>query len=200
MDIRSMKPQTEKLSKPKMRFFTRELYIQFNSPDEDEADRADEAWEKALQAYQRHLESLNEKMPEQVRKLAGLCLHDAEVLAEKLNIEPVASPPTEPSWPGPLWWAVCILTVEQEGKMLSLIYSLWDHVREYAPPGDWPFSKIHKHWLYDEVDSVGGSQGLFLHRVLFSDGKIAEIPFVSVIMHTVTLPASKVVKKSRKTA
>jgi hypothetical protein len=195
-----MKPQTEKLSEPDMRFFTRELYTQFNSLDEDEANRADEAWEAAIQAYHGHLESLREQMPDQVRKLAKLCLHDAEVLAQKLVIEPVAALPIEPLWPGPLWSAVSILSVEQDGKVLSLIYSLWDHVREYAPQGNWPFSKLRKHWLYDEVDVAAGSPRLFLHRVLFSDGKITEIPFMSVIMHSVSLPAPRGAKKSRKTA
>jgi hypothetical protein len=57
-DIRFMKHPIEKPSKPTMRFFTPELYCLFNSANEEEADRAEEAWESALQAYRNHLEGL----------------------------------------------------------------------------------------------------------------------------------------------
>ena len=38
-------------SEPIMRFFTPELYTQFNSSDDGVADHANEAWENALQEY-----------------------------------------------------------------------------------------------------------------------------------------------------
>jgi len=34
-----------------MRFFTPELYVKFNSPDDVEANRADEDWEAAIREY-----------------------------------------------------------------------------------------------------------------------------------------------------
>src|SRR5271165_3957990 len=51
----SMKPQTEKRSEPVMKFFTPELFIKFNSPDDVVADRADEDWEAAIREYRSHL-------------------------------------------------------------------------------------------------------------------------------------------------
>src|SRR5437870_701827 len=75
-----MKHQTAKPSEPTMRFFPPELYVRFNSADEDEADRANEAWESALLAYRKHLDDIRERFPSQVRKLAEFCLHDAEFL------------------------------------------------------------------------------------------------------------------------
>ncbi|APW61177.1 hypothetical protein [Paludisphaera borealis] len=56
--------------------------------------------------------------------------------------------------------------------------------------GAWPLSKQRAHWLYDEVDVDSESQGALLHRVLFSDGIILEIPFKSVWIHTVPMRAS----------
>jgi hypothetical protein len=172
-----------------MRFFTRELYKQFNSPDDEVADQANEAWEKALQEYRHHLDTIRPKMPSQVRKVADLCLHDAEVL-ELQQEHQSFYPFPEPFWPGPLWSAVAILSLKQDKTIQSLIYMLWDSIREYPSQEGWHFSKSRKHWLYDEVDLVADHREMFLHRVLFSDGSIVEIPFVSVIISTVTLPAA----------
>jgi hypothetical protein len=171
-----------------MRFFTPELYLQFNSPDDEVADRANEAWEKALHDYQRHLDTIRHRMPTQVRKLAELCLHDAEVLGLEQELQS-AFPFPEPFWPGPFWSAVAILSLKQDQTVWCLIYMLWDRIREYPAKEDWPFSKARKHWLYDEVDVETDHRGLFLHRILLSDGSIVEIPFVTVITSSVALPA-----------
>jgi hypothetical protein len=185
-----MRHPTDKPSEPIMRFFTPELYTQFNSPDDDLADRANEAWEKALQDYQRHLDAIRHRMPSQVRKVAELCPHDAEVLGFEQHLQSFFPFP-EPFWPIPLWSAVAILALKQDGTILSLIYMLWDRIREYSATEDWQFSKLRKHWLYDEVDVVADHRGMFLHRILFSDGSVVEIPFVSVITSTVTLPVTE---------
>lgn len=171
-----------------MRFFTPERYIQFNSPDDEVADRANEAWEKALDEYRRHLGTIQEKMPSQVRKVAELCLHDAELLGFEQETQPLFSFP-EPFWPGPLWSTMAILSLKQDQTIRSLIYLLWDRVREYPAKEDWPFSKARKHWLYDELDVAPDQRGAFLHRILFSDGSVVELPFVSAIVSSVSLPA-----------
>lgn len=172
-----------------MRFFTPELYMRFNSSDDEVADRANEAWDKALQEYQRHLEAIRSRMTSQVRKIAELCLHDAELLGLEEEHQSLAPFP-EPFWPGPLWSAVAIVSLKQGESIRSLIYMLWDRVRQYPSREDWPFSKARKHWLYDEVDVAADHRGMYLHRVLFSDGSVVEIPFVSAITSSVTLPAA----------
>jgi hypothetical protein len=167
-----------------MRFFTPELYVQFNSPDDAEADRADEAWEAATRAYRQHLDRIRDRLPSQVRKLAELCLHDAALLA--------CSPHQDIAFPsqsaGPPFWSVlAVLSLKQEQTVTNLIYMLWDWVREYAPQGDWPFSEERKHWLYDEIDVATDARGAFLHRVLFSDGSVMEIPFLAAVIHRFVL-------------
>src|SRR5438046_1740046 len=107
--IRSMKHPTGKPSEPIMRFFTPELYARFNSSDDDVADRANEAWEKALQEYQRHLDAIRDQMPSQVRTVADLNLHDAELLGFEQDVQSFCPSP-EPSSSGPRWSAVAILS------------------------------------------------------------------------------------------
>src|SRR5689334_16436410 len=114
-----MKPQTDAPSEQVMRFFTPDLYIKFNSPDDDEADRADEASEAAIRAYRHHLDGLRDRMPSQVRKVAELCLHDAELLACDQPVEPLFPFPSEPF---PHWSGFAILSVKQDDEILSLIY------------------------------------------------------------------------------
>jgi hypothetical protein len=53
-------------------------------------------------------------------------------------------------------------------------------VRQSSPPEGWVSSSPHQ-WLYDEVDEDPNSaSGAFVHRILFSDGRVLEIPFRSV--------------------
>jgi hypothetical protein len=61
-----------------MKFFTPQLYQQFNSPNGEEADRADEQWEQALRGYQKYLSEIRDRLPSQIIKLSELDLHDAE--------------------------------------------------------------------------------------------------------------------------
>jgi hypothetical protein len=169
-----------------MRYFTRQLYQQFNSPDEQEADRADEAWEGAIRDYRRHLDGLRERMPSNVAKLAELNLHDAEILSRAEEIQP-GTPLLYPDLPFPIpsafWSAVAIVSVRLGGDILLLIYCLWDRLREHPAPDDWPFSKLSEHWLYDEVDTASERRGPFLHRILLSSGVELEIPFTTVVIH-----------------
>lgn len=182
-----MKLQTAKHSEQFMQYFTPELFVRFNSTDEDVANEADEAWETAVLEYRKHLDSIRDGMTSQVRKLTDLCLHDAELLAFDQNVEPTFSAPFEPLGSFPLWSAMAILSVKQDSKIVTLMYLLWDRVRERSSQPDWPFSKRRTHWLYDEIDTVDNHPGAFVHRILLSDGRVLEIPFVSVITHGIPL-------------
>ena len=161
-----------------MKFFTPELFVRFNSAD-------DEGWEAAIRAYRAQLEGLRDQMPSQVRKLAGLCLHDAEVLACDQPIEPLFS--FRPFEPFPIWSGLAILSIRQGDEISSLIYVLWDSVSHYPAGEGWPFSKARRHWLYDEVDVSPNHPGMFVHRVLLSDGTTMEIPFLSALIHSISL-------------
>ena len=168
-----------------MKFFTPELYIRFNSPDDKVADRANEAWEKAGQRYRRRLEAIRDHMPVQVRRVAELCLHDAEVFGFEQELSSSFSLATSTSRPAAST-AVAVLSLRQDATIRFLIYVLWDRILEHPPKAHWPFSRSQRLWLYDEVDLAADDRGRFLHRILFSDGKVVEIPFVSVATRTVS--------------
>jgi hypothetical protein len=184
-----------------MKYFTPELYQQFNSLDVEEAERADEAWDRAEAAYRKQLTKNRKHMPSQVRALAELCLHDAMVVSREEQVQPAGETPLLPELPPfrlpYLWTAVAIVSVTLGKEVISLIYSLSDHTTSMEAPEGWRFSKLQEQWLYDEVDIPKDGRGPFVHRILFSTGITLEIPFVSVIIHKFTMPAvSKVTKQS----
>jgi hypothetical protein len=59
-------------------------------------------------------------------------------------------------------------------------------MRFFAPERS-PFSKTRTHGLYDEVDLAPAPRGAVLHRVLLSDGRVLEIPFLSVFIRSLPL-------------
>ena len=164
-----------------MKYFPPELYQQFNSLDDDEAERADEAWDKAEIAYKERLANIRPQMPSQVAELSEICLHDAIVVSRVEQAKDVA-----------------IVSVAIGPEVVSLFYTLCDPAITKEAPEDWRLSKLQEQWLYDEVDLAGESGGPFVHRILFSTGVTMEIPFASVIIHRFTVPV--VVKRAKQSA
>ena len=65
-------------------------------------------------------------------------------------------------------------------KVWTLAYRLNGPVRQSSPPEGWVSTSQHQ-WLYDEVDEDPDSAGgAFLHRILFGDGRVLEVPFGAV--------------------
>jgi hypothetical protein len=182
-----------------MKYFTPELYQQFNSFDVAEAERADEAWDQAETAYKERLTSIREYLPSQVVRLSELCLHDALVVSCVDQAQPAGELRfIDGPHPFPLpflWTAVAIVSVTVGEEVISLIYSLSDHTTTREAPEGWKFSKLQRHWLYDEVDLLNDRKGPFVHRILFSNGITVEIPFVSVIIHRFTVPTATSLEK-----
>jgi hypothetical protein len=163
-----------------MRFFTRELYLRFNSPDDAVADRADAEWEEAVSAYHMHLGRVSKTMNDRVRKFAEeLCLHDAELLALQ---EDVATAPTPP----PTRTPVAIVSLRGIGRIFSLFYLSWGEIVLSTAPDAWPFSPRRLHWLYDEIDLDPEPSPFhrYYHHVMLSDGREISIPFYDVIVHS----------------
>lgn len=183
-DTRSMKHPIDAPSEQSMRFFTPELYLRFNAQDDDVADQADMDWESAIHAYHEHLNGIRDQMPQQVKTLSELCLHDCDLLGWDENIEP---DPRFSAGPLPVWSAFSVMSLRRDGDLVSLNYVLWDKIRHHPAPSGWPFFKSHPCWLYDEIDIAQGEHGKFLHRILFSDGTTAQIPFAMVHVHTVAI-------------
>jgi hypothetical protein len=128
-----------------MKYFTPELYQQLNSFDVGEAERADEAWDRAEAAYKERLAKICEYMPSQVVKLSELCLHDALVVSREEQVQPAGECRFNGGlYPFPLaslWTAVAIVSVTVGEEVISLIYCLNDHVALKDAPEGWRFSK-----------------------------------------------------------
>lgn len=198
----SMKPRTARPAKGVMKFFTPELYLEFNSDDDQVADRADAAWEKALTAYRRHLTDLEPRLPSSIRQLTEINFHDAEVLSLQEAAEPtdVSLPKKDHLLAGRSY---AVLSLRQGSQVTTFIYALADPLRQAPSPKEWCFSSERQHWLYDELDLAASTRPdrvVFLHRILFSDGSVLEIPFSSVIVHRYNLPIPTTVNGTRRTA
>jgi hypothetical protein len=193
-----MKPKSAKPAKSRMRFFTPELYRAFNSQDEDTADRANEAWEKAIRAYQRHLAAICERLPQPSRSILETNYHDWELIACDQSAEPHAFYRRDAGWSDPLVADVGIVSLSSGGVVNSLFYILWDHLRWCPEPqGE---KAEHPVWLYDELDVAHELEPQFVQRILFSDMSVLEIPFTSVLRQSFPLQAQKSTTRTRNSA
>jgi hypothetical protein len=199
-DTRFTKRQNDMLSEQTMRFFTPELYLRFNSPDDAVAMAADAEWETAITRYNAHLESFRSKMPSQVVALSKMCLHDAEVLSRQGQQEPFELAAHNKDYPWAPWHGVFTLAVRHADQVLAVLYFLRDHVAEKPPTQDWPFSKSREHWLYDEIDYVSGAGEHFIHHVLLSTGVVLSIPFTAVLIMHFPVAQAESEERSKQTA
>ncbi len=166
-----------------MQFFTPELYIQFNSPNDDEADDAHEKWEQASVAYKKKLEDLLKLAPKNVRNLTELSLHDQVVVSKPIEYlirQPEFMLPTFVS-------RVAIVTLKDSDAFRSLIYFLHYAIEVRPAPTEWPFATSPEHWLYDEFEVMEPRMRFYRHRVLLSSGVELVIPFADVIIHEYSL-------------
>lgn len=177
-----------------MRYFTPELFRQINSPDDEVVERAQEAWEQAIAEYWERLRSLQEGMPTAVRELASVSLHDWEVAPVEDALGPQATPIRLSATSFGL---LAVIPVRQEEQMIVLLYALWDPLRTSRPINEWPFTTVATHWLYDELDAVPHRQGLYVHRILFSDGSIVEVPFSGCSLIRVTARSAESAQREK---
>ena len=174
-----------------MRYFTPELLIRTNSADEAVADGADTAWEAALTAYQARLSAIHDLLPTPVRRLADLCLHDAELLVWEQVAERLLSLGGAGRAGGSQAWSkFAAVSVKSRDVVTSIVYGLWDDVRESSPRSEFPFSPRQVDWLYDEVDVSAIGEGAFVHRILLADGRELEVPFTWVLIHRIPLTSA----------
>lgn len=176
-----------------MHYFTPELYVRFNSPDDKVADEAYQEWERVAEQYAQHLKSFRDRLPSQIQRLTELSLHDAVILSRVEQVQP-GGPHFFRDFPPfmvPVWYATAIVTVKEEETIRSLIYCLWDNVRHRSYQEGWPFSSEGEHWLYDEVELLPierrMGEGGYLHRILLSSGIELEIPFTTLFIHDFSL-------------
>jgi hypothetical protein len=155
-----------------MKYFTPELYQQFNSDDPTVANKADADWEQATADYRQHVRRISGQLRGKVRELAEVtCLHDAVYLGYLKAPVPKSSA------------ELAVVAVEKANDVLLLIYVLAEEPALSAPHAADVFTDTAVHWLYDEVDANSG--GVFGHEILLSNGRTLSMKFVAFDMLTV---------------
>lgn len=166
-----------------MKFFTPELYVQFNSKNDDVALEAHEEWERCVKRYRRHYKKIEARLPPMFRRFHDeQCLHDADVFA------PAFLPRNAP-WNGQevviVAQQINTLFVEYINTLAILQYTITTAPIIETPLASSVFHKGQPNWLYDEVDVV--EAGVYSHEILISDGRVIKVQFSDFTYHIAPL-------------
>jgi hypothetical protein len=154
-----------------MRYFTRDLLDRYGSLDDSVADAAHEEWEQASARYRAHLDTIRTSLPPSFRDLLDrYALHNAHVRRAEAKGENGSAKADSNLY------LVELSPESSPDERLALTYVL-----EGSSP---PAAVGDCYWLYDEVDLAGAdAPGVFLHRIMFSDGTEIELPFTQFQFH-----------------
>jgi hypothetical protein len=173
-----------------MKYFLPELYVQLNSPDDDLADAAEEAIDRAGEQYNRRWAEIRSQFPPAaVRFAEEQNLHDADVFTPARFAGPDF----------PLGGDV-VLVAQQVNTLYAefintlafLCYTAVGEPRLEIPVRSPVFRAGQPIWLYDELDLV--APGVFTHRILLSDGRVVTINFRDFRYHIAGLLGTDVLK------
>jgi len=144
-----------------MKYFTPELLERLQSSDEDESEKADEAWDLAIKRSNRRMAGIKKWLPKGVRKFEEdrICLHDAQLLRMARHddvIEMVLE--TEPP--------------SRDLVVLSFRLSGDPEIDRAALPGRCESGRAD--WLYEEWDVDRAGRCHF--EVLLSNGWSVKLP------------------------
>ncbi len=157
-----------------MKYFTPELYVRFNSHDDDVADAADDEWEKQIKMYRKHYKRLERQLPEELRRFHNeQCLHDADVEGP-LIVQPF-SLPWSPRYAVIAARQINTLIPEFLNTVAVLFYEVTDEPVIEKSVSAPVFRSVQPIWLYEEEDVI--KPGLFEQEILISDGRVIKIRF-----------------------
>jgi hypothetical protein len=174
-----------------MRYFLPELHVQLNSPDDEVADAAEEAIDRASEEYNRRWAEIKPLMPPTVvRFYEEQFLHDADVFA------PARLSATGPSPAGGeviiVAQQINTLNAPTHDTLIFLHYAVTAEPRIEIPVRSRVFDPVQPIWLFDEFDMV--EPGVFTHSILVSDGRVIVIPFRDFHYHLAKLLAPEVLR------
>ncbi len=179
-----------------MKYFTPELFIKGNSPDDDVVDQAEAEWERASARYRRHYRKIARHLPESLRAFNDqCCLHDADVFGPaRLSVHTLP------------WGFLDVVIVAQNtntlvpehlNTLMFLQYGVTAEPSVDVPVSSEVFYPGRTIWLYDEIDLI--KPGIFSHEILFSDGRVVKLCFREFRFQIAPMvPALATVKDTRK--
>jgi hypothetical protein len=166
-----------------MKFFTPDLYVRFNSRDEDAALEAHEEWERRIKRYQRRYKKIEPQLPPMLRKFHDeQCLHDADVFAPALLS---GNAPWKPPEVVIVAQQINTLFPEFVNTLAILQYTITTDPVIEVPVQSEVFNRVQPIWLYEEVDVV--EPGIFSHEILISDGRVIKLLFRDFNYHIARL-------------
>ena len=152
-----------------MKRFSPELLLRFGSEDDKVATSASAEWDKAHQAYLKHLDTIRPKLPKSVQVLLNnYCLHDAKVISmgrdERL-------------------FSILLQLEEPRDKGILLTYKLMSQPKFKRHPS-LAEEGAPLEWLYDELDLLDDDKPrkeetfqVFTHSILFAGGRELQLAF-----------------------
>jgi hypothetical protein len=165
-----------------MKYFTPELYLRFNSPDLDVAEKAHEDWDEAIRRYRDHLIDVAPQLTKTTQELSqSLCLHDAEYRGIEWTFLPDGD------------GRLATIFLQHNNAEVLLVYILI-HEPSIQELAQWPFSKEKVHWLYDEFDAH--PDGRQQHEILFSDGRVFTLKFRDMSLMRMRQTSETIVSRS----
>lgn len=156
-----------------MKYFTPELFLRLQDTSKEKSFlAASECWERGIQSYRAHLQSLMGHLPRSVRRLIKeFQLHDADVLAMDRSSRTLS---------------ITLNLCPPKSYFLLLTYSLVDEPRinrSALPPR---FCSHRPKWLYDELDiekrSSRSRRPTFAHGALLSNGWEIKVRFSKLLI------------------
>lgn len=148
-----------------MKFFTPQLYLEFQSPIFTIATMADAKWEVATCRYRAHLNNL--PLTPAVAILNDLCFHNAQFVSLRNKK------------------SLVIIVVSMPNGIFELVY--YDANYRISPPvAAWHKTFPTKHsrvpinevfWLYEELHHKNNK---FRYEILTNDGRVIKITFATI--------------------
>ena len=152
-----------------MKYLRPEILVQSNSLDLEEASKAGDEWDVALQKYRRHLKAVKKRLPmKAVRFVDELFLHDSEFIGVNLHRHdsPAFGPPVK----------CARVFVRTDVALILIDYQLaveFEIVNGLLPERLVSGQPL---WLYDEFD-FDEVRRLAMHEVLLSNGTVIKFLF-----------------------
>jgi len=149
-----------------MKFFTPELYQEYQDISIDMEDK----WDQACLDYEDYLKSV--ELPESVNNyLKKVNLHDAEVVGKDKKNDSIILIVHQENWGADKF--ICLL----EYKNVVVTEEKWGFIKNPKHPYDSIPGELltdKSYWMYDEFLVEGE---YFIHNIMLSDGVVLKIKF-----------------------
>jgi hypothetical protein len=149
-----------------MKYFTPQLYVRGQSPDETTQREVERLWEEEVERYDRHLATIAPQLSDSLRAYADLLLHDSVVESLSRRGDRL----------------VMVLRRDVPPRdVVTVTYLLAGEpvINKEALPAEQRCPQME--FLYDELDVLPeGDQKVFVQAILFSNGWEMQLHFRDV--------------------